>query len=338
MYIYTYIYMYVCIYIYIYIYVQYTRIPQHADPSSPQHLPNRFTYTHTNTTNDNANNDGNDNTTSDKTTTTTTTTIIMIVLIMTNDSNNYNDDSNSDKTMLIMIVLLVLPSVRYLLPFPALLLPATPSHRLSCSLLELEAIGFRFQGLGYRDIGIQGHRDIGIQGYRDIGIQGCRDIGIQGYRDRGIEGQRDRGIQGQELGRSSSQDGPCVRSLARSLWLYLSLSGSGLFGISASCRKEPVRLDSFRFRTFRRFIGLVPFGSENYFSRFDAVRPLPAAPRARRMRSLAPPDYRRLVVDISLDISLYIYIYIYMSVCLSVCMYVHMYICTYVCMYVYMNI
>ena len=34
-------------------------------------------------------------------------------------------------------------------------------------------------------------------------------------------------------------------------------------------RKEPVRFDSFRFRTFREFIGSVRFGSENAMSRFD---------------------------------------------------------------------
>ena len=30
-------------------------------------------------------------------------------------------------------------------------------------------------------------------------------------------------------------------------------------------RKEPVRFDSFWFRSFRKFIGLVRFGSDNYF-------------------------------------------------------------------------
>ena len=38
-------------------------------------------------------------------------------------------------------------------------------------------------------------------------------------------------------------------------------------------RKEPVRFDSFRFRTFRKVFGSVRFGSDNYFPRFDAVRP-----------------------------------------------------------------
>ena len=38
-------------------------------------------------------------------------------------------------------------------------------------------------------------------------------------------------------------------------------------------RKEPVRFDSFRFRTFRKSIGSVRCGSENVVSRFDAVRP-----------------------------------------------------------------
>ena len=37
-------------------------------------------------------------------------------------------------------------------------------------------------------------------------------------------------------------------------------------------RKEPVRFDSFRFRTFRKFIGSVRFGLANYISRFDAAR------------------------------------------------------------------
>ena len=39
------------------------------------------------------------------------------------------------------------------------------------------------------------------------------------------------------------------------------------------CRKEPVRFDSFRFRTFRKLIGLVRFGSKMCLSRFDAVWP-----------------------------------------------------------------
>ena len=38
-------------------------------------------------------------------------------------------------------------------------------------------------------------------------------------------------------------------------------------------RKEPVRFDSFRFRTFRKLIGSVRFGSDNSISRFDVVRP-----------------------------------------------------------------
>ena len=38
-------------------------------------------------------------------------------------------------------------------------------------------------------------------------------------------------------------------------------------------RKEPLRFDSFRFRTFRKLIGLVQFGSGNSYFRFDAVRP-----------------------------------------------------------------
>ena len=42
---------------------------------------------------------------------------------------------------------------------------------------------------------------------------------------------------------------------------------------SAKCRKEPVRFDSFRFRTFRQFTGSVRFGSVNDLSQFDAARP-----------------------------------------------------------------
>ena len=38
-------------------------------------------------------------------------------------------------------------------------------------------------------------------------------------------------------------------------------------------RKEPVRFDSFRLRSFRKLIGLIRFGSENSISQFDAVRP-----------------------------------------------------------------
>ena len=38
-------------------------------------------------------------------------------------------------------------------------------------------------------------------------------------------------------------------------------------------RKEPGRLDSFRWRTFPTLIGSVGFGSDNYLSRFDALRP-----------------------------------------------------------------
>ena len=38
-------------------------------------------------------------------------------------------------------------------------------------------------------------------------------------------------------------------------------------------RKESVRFDSFRFRTFRKLIGLVRFDSDGYFSQFDAIRP-----------------------------------------------------------------
>ena len=38
-------------------------------------------------------------------------------------------------------------------------------------------------------------------------------------------------------------------------------------------RKDTVRFDSFRFQTFQKLIGSVRFGSEMYFSRFDAVRP-----------------------------------------------------------------
>ena len=41
----------------------------------------------------------------------------------------------------------------------------------------------------------------------------------------------------------------------------------------AYSRKEPVRFDSFRSRTFRKLLGLVRFGSEVVVSRFDAVRP-----------------------------------------------------------------
>ena len=36
---------------------------------------------------------------------------------------------------------------------------------------------------------------------------------------------------------------------------------------------EPVRFDSFRFWILRKLIGSVRFGSEQYFARFDAVRP-----------------------------------------------------------------
>ena len=43
--------------------------------------------------------------------------------------------------------------------------------------------------------------------------------------------------------------------------------------VHASCRKEPVRFDSFRFRTFSKThrFGSARFGQ--YVSRFDAVRP-----------------------------------------------------------------
>ena len=49
-----------------------------------------------------------------------------------------------------------------------------------------------------------------------------------------------------------------------------------MFSLESKCptdMKEPVRFDSFRFRTFLRLIGSVRFGSEKYSSRFDAVRP-----------------------------------------------------------------
>ena len=38
-------------------------------------------------------------------------------------------------------------------------------------------------------------------------------------------------------------------------------------------REEPVRFDSFRFPTFRQFIGSVRIGSEKHLSLFDVVRP-----------------------------------------------------------------
>ena len=48
---------------------------------------------------------------------------------------------------------------------------------------------------------------------------------------------------------------------------------NGPQGYRMGHRKEPVRFDSFRFRTFQIFIGSVWFGSQNFISRFEAVRP-----------------------------------------------------------------
>ena len=39
-------------------------------------------------------------------------------------------------------------------------------------------------------------------------------------------------------------------------------------------RREPVRFDSFRFRTFRKVIGSARFGSESRVSQFDAIQPV----------------------------------------------------------------
>ena len=53
--------------------------------------------------------------------------------------------------------------------------------------------------------------------------------------------------------------------------------GRGLVPWRKGCacsRKKPVRFDSVRFRTFRKFIGWVRSGSDNSFCRFDAVRPV----------------------------------------------------------------
>ena len=86
-----------------------------------------------------------------------------------------------------------------------------------------------------------------------------------------------------------------------------------------SSRKEPVRFDSFRLRTFQETIGSVRFGSVRLGNLFVPARPGSAC-GFRTRRGLGPVRFG----------SFYIYIYIYLSLSL----YIYIYICTYIYIYI----
>ena len=76
----------------------------------------------------------------------------------------------------------------------------------------------------------------------------------------------------ERLGNSEFGGGLLTRSNLYSAQSWLS-NDTACLHASDYTREEQVRFDSFRFQTFRKFIGSVRFGSGNCFSRFDAVRP-----------------------------------------------------------------
>ena len=120
-----------------------------------------------------------------------------------------------------------------------------------------------------------------------------------------------------------------------SVYLSSTIESTGYF------RKELVRFDSFRFRTFRKFIGSVRFASVSYsflsFSIGGVCTQTEAWPT--RSAACAAASSRRWLqrLSLSLSLSLYIYIYTCMYLSLSLYIYTYIYIYIYVCVYIYIS-
>ena len=124
-------------------------------------------------------------------------------------------------------------------------------------------------------------------------------------------------------------------------------------------RKETVRFDSFRFQTFRQLIDSVRFGSELYFSRFDAVRlaffghvmarsssvrfrvrfrPVPEFNGLVRFGSVRPVRFGFSFLPVYIYIYVYVYTCVYIYIYIYTCVYIYIYdvyACVYVCIYIY---
>ena len=131
---------------------------------------------------------------------------------------------------------------------------------------------------------------------------------------------------------------------------------------AAHPRREPVRFDSFRFRTFRKLIGSVQFssdknncpGSMRFGLRFSDAsslgpvqfvllpRPAPAGSRNKRFASVRPVRFASVrPVRFGSVSYIYIYIYIYMYVCMYVYIYIYRereILCVYIYIYTHMYI
>ena len=107
-------------------------------------------------------------------------------------------------------------------------------------------------------------------------------------------------------------------------------------------RKETVRFDSFRFQTFRKFMGLVRFGSAFCLPRFDAVRLAFSRHAVARFGSVRFRVRFRPVPELNGSVRFgrfgsvshfFLYIYIYIYLCNYI--YIYIYTCTYVYIYIY---